>query len=426
MTFAPSRLAGIAVACIVTFAGLGVSESPAHVKLAPPGLPIPREFFGLHIHRAFSTTPWPPVSFGSWRLWDARVHWPQVETGRNQWQWDILDREVELAEKHHVDLLLPFGETPDWASSGPVQFLDKVSNGVLRREMVGDVANLDDWRTFVRTQALRYKGRIRYYEIWNEPNLPKERNVGDPKRMLVLAREAYLTLKDVDPSIKVVSPSPVNADGLEWLDHYLALGGGKYADIIGYHFYVRSHPESMLQLIVSAKQIMQKRGVGDKPLWNTESGWINSPLTDRIDPIRQAPGWAARAYVLNWAAGVERFYWYAWDDDGHDSIPFTEQDQATPTISAGAYNEVQKWLIGARMESCEKNSDGDWVSKLILESGRPAWIVWNEDHDHKFEVPKDWGIQTVTQLSGQHSAWGASQIEIGEKPILFEGRAPNH
>jgi hypothetical protein len=392
-------------------------SSPEPVKLNPPAKPVPPEFFGLHIHRAFGTTPWPPVPFGSWRLWDAKVHWPQVEIRRNEWQWEILDREVELAEKHHVDLLLPFGETPEWAVRSGDRF---------RTAIVGDVGDLEDWRTFVRTQAMRYKGRILYYEIWNEPNLPRNRDIGTPERMLTLAREAYITLKQVDPNIQVISPSPVNANGLDWLERYLQLGGGKYADIIGYHFYVRHRPESMLDLILPAKELMRKYGLGDKPLWNTESGWIRNPLTDRIDLVEQAPGWAARAYILNWAAGVQRFYWYAWDDDGHDSIPFTEEDQATATNSAHAYAEVQKWLIGSRMESCERQADENWVCKLTRESGRSAWILWNEARSSKFDVPKSWEVTTLTKLSGEQSAWNASKIDVGELPVLLEAQPAHH
>lgn len=390
-------------------------SSSGSVKLNPPPAPIPPEFFGLHIHRAFGTTPWPSVPFGSWRLWDAKVHWPQVEIRKNEWQWDILDREVELAEKHHVDLLLPFGETPEWA----------VRNR-FHTAIVGDVGDLEDWRTFVRTQAMRYKGRISYYEIWNEPNLPRNRDVGTPERMLTLAREAYIILKQVDPNIKVISPSPVNANGLEWLEHYLELGGGKYADIIGYHFYVRHRPESMLDLILPVKEIMRKYGVGDKPLWNTESGWIKNPLTDRIDLLEQAPGWAARAYILNWAAGVQRFYWYAWDDDGHDSIPFTEEDQATATNSAHAYAEVQRWLIGSRMESCERQAEENWVCRLTRESGHVAWILWNEIHSSKFDVPKSWGVTTLTKLSGEPSPWNGSKLDIGELPVMLEAQPVQH
>lgn len=403
----------------------GQSQSPVsstRLTLSPPSTPVPPEFFGLHIHRAFSTTPWPSVPFGSWRLWDAKVHWPQVELEKDRYDWRILDREVDLAEKHHVDLLMPFGFTPDWASGSGQPSIGRFHPGGHQRgRIVGDIADLEDWRNYIRTQALRYKGRILYYEIWNEPNLPENRVIGTPERMLTLAKEAYITLKQVDPNIKVVSPSPVNPEGVAWLDRYLELGGGQYSDIIGYHFYTRNRPESMLKVILPVKDVMRKHGVGDKPLWNTESGWIRNVLTDHIDPVQQAPGWAARAYILNWAAGVQRFYWYAWDDDGGDSIPFTEPDESTATISAHAFAQVQKWLIGSRIDSCASDENGTWVCKLTRESNTPFWILWNEDHALKFDTPKSWQIQTCTRLSGESSACPARPIDVGEIPVMLTG-----
>ncbi len=59
-----------------------------------------------------------------------------------------------------------------------------------------------------------------------------------------------------------------------WLDEYFAKGGWRYADIVGYHFYVpKSRPEAMLPLIQKVQAIMRKYGLEKIPLWNTETGW---------------------------------------------------------------------------------------------------------------------------------------------------------
>jgi len=89
------------------------------IDLQPPAGAIPATYFGLHIHRATTTTPWPVIPFGAWRLWDAGVSWSDLEPRNSNWDFRLLDQYVTLAQKHNVDLLLPLGFTPTWASARP-------------------------------------------------------------------------------------------------------------------------------------------------------------------------------------------------------------------------------------------------------------------------------------------------------------------
>src|ERR1700730_11831571 len=67
-------------------------------RLVPPSEVIPSSFFGLHIHHLTHGTPWPAVSFGSWRLWDAYLAWPNVEPQKGRWDFSQLDSYVSQAE----------------------------------------------------------------------------------------------------------------------------------------------------------------------------------------------------------------------------------------------------------------------------------------------------------------------------------------
>src|SRR5262249_52171796 len=71
--------------------------------------PVPAEFFGMHIHHAGDTTPWPKIPFSEWRLWDAYVAWPSLEPQKGRWRFETLDKYVTLAEQHNVGILLPLG-----------------------------------------------------------------------------------------------------------------------------------------------------------------------------------------------------------------------------------------------------------------------------------------------------------------------------
>jgi hypothetical protein len=388
---------------------LAAAESGGGLK--PPSSPVPPTFFGMHIHRAPVSTPWPPVPFKAWRLWDTHTTWAQLEPQKGRWEWRMLDRTVALAESHGVEVLYTMGRTPRWASARPAQM---GRNPNAEPGGMAEPKNLEDWRNYVRTVATRYKGRIKAYEIWNEPNLENFYS-GTPEAMVDLAREAYAVLKQVDPSVMVVSPSAVGPTGLPWLKEYLQRGGGKYADVIGYHFYVPGQePEAMLGFIDQVHEITRQYGLADKPLWNTEAGWLQ-PY--RIDP-QDGPGYMARAYILNWGDGVSRFYWYAWDNQGA-RVRMTEDDEATATPTARAYAELQKWLVGAHMDALTQDN-GAWICRLSR-GGATSWIVWNPDRNVDFDRPKD--VDTIRKLSGDRTGITGNRIEIGATPVLLEKAA---
>jgi len=399
-----------ALAGLVFIVSLGIviwAAAESNV-LQPPSEPVAPTLFGMHIHRAPVSTPWPSVPFKAWRLWDTHTTWAQLEPHKGDWDWRMLDRSVELAQSHGVEVLYTMGRTPSWASARPAE-LGRNPNAPPGG--VAEPRNLEDWRNYVRSVATRYKGRIKAYEVWNEPNLENFYS-GTPGAMVNLAREAYGTLKEVDPSIVVVSPSAVGPTGLTWLDEYLKLGGGKYADVIGYHFYVRGQePEAMLSFIDQVRELTRKYGVADKPLWNTEAGWLQPYRIDAQD----GPAYVARAYILNWADGVSRFYWYAWDNQGA-RVRMTEDDEATSTPSAKAYAELQKWMVGARMDSVRQDR-GTWICQLSRGSSN-SWIVWNPDGKAEIERPKE--ACTIRKLSGESIGISGNRIEIGPTPVLVD------
>jgi hypothetical protein len=410
MKLIASRLAVVALFLTSLTILIWGSVQSSDEVLKPPLVPVPATFFGMHIHRAAVSTPWPPVSFKAWRLWDTHTTWVQLEPRKGDWDWRMLDRTVNVAQAHGVELLYTMGRTPQWASARPQEMGE---NPNAQPGGMAEPKNLEDWRNYVRTVATRYKGRIKAYEVWNEPNLPNFYS-GTPQAMVDLAREAYTVLKQVDPEVIVVSPSAVGPTGLPWLEKYLELGGGKYADVIGYHFYVRGQePEAMLDFIRQVRDITSKYGVAEKPLWNTEAGWLQ-PY--RIDP-EDGPGYVARAYVLNWAGGVTRFYWYAWDNQGA-RVRMTESDETTVTSSAKAYAEIQQWLIGARMDSLQQK-DGIWISQLSRD-GANSWIVWTPDRNARFDVPKSFDVNEIRSLSGEIVKFPGGKIEIGPAPVLLE------
>lgn len=384
--------------------------------LTAPTATIPDAYFGLHIHHLDrpTPTPWPGVPVPEWRLWDADVTWPDLEPIKGQWQFGRLDRYLSLAQQHGTGVLLPLAGSPPWASARP-QVATNYTPG-----FSAEPANIDDWRTYVRTVASRYKGQIQAYEIWNEPNL-REFYSGTVDQLVTLTNEAAQIIHSVDPHAIVVSPSVTASYGIPWFTEFLKKRGAQNVDVIGYHFYVDPQtllPEDMVPVIQRVRQLMSENGLANKPLWNTETGWFRPAKLDS-DELRA--GFLARAFIVSWAAGVQRFYWYAWDNGAAAIVTYRETEHVI-TPAGHAYQVIQQWLVGAQMAGCTQSSDNVWTCQLNR-AGKKNWIVWSPQGRRKFDVPKEWKVANVTPLLQDREALQEPNIDIGPAPVLLEGRS---
>jgi len=344
-------------------------------------VPIPREYFGLHIHRADQGTAWPNVPFGSWRLWDSYVGWAQLEPRKGQWDFSRLDRYVAMAGLTKIDILFPLAMTPRWASARP----DEPS--AYQPGNVAEPAKLADWSNYVGTVGARYKGKIKHYEIWNEPS-DKTHYSGDLATLVKLTCEARRVLKEIDPTIKVVSPASAGGGRhIEFLDRFLAAGGAKCVDIVGHHFYVfKESPEAMIPLIRGVKKVMAANSVGHLPLWNTETGyWIENgdgtpdhPMVakggwKRLGLERESGDYLMRAFLIARAEGVDRFYWYSWDN--RYGLGMIEPSSGQPKPMVTDWRNLATKLIDATYLKCVETPDS-WSCTFIQKSGESARIGW--------------------------------------------------
>lgn len=398
------------------FALVFLVNSSLAVDLVSSTATIPATYFGLHIHHLDrpTPTPWPSVPVPEWRLWDADVNWPDLEPTKGQWRFERLDRYLAAAQQHGTSVLLPLAGSPPWASARP-QLASNYTPG-----FSAEPANIEEWRNYVRTVAVRYKGRIQAYEIWNEPNL-REFWSGTVDQLVALTMEAAQIIHSVDPQAIVVSPSVTGNYGIPWFEEFIRKGGGRYVDAIGYHFYVEPRtllPEDMIPVIQRVRKDMTDDGLGDKPLWNTETGWFPPA---KIESDEVAAGFLARAFIISWTAGVQRFYWYAWDNGAAAIVTYKEKEHVI-TPAGHAYEVIQHWLIGAQMTGCTQGIDGMWICQLNR-AGKKNWILWNPQGIRKFDVPLAWQVEGMTPLLQDRQTLKATNIDIGPVPVLLEGRS---
>jgi hypothetical protein len=165
-----------------------------------------------------------------------RVGWDTTEPNRDEYLWLAHDIAVNAAKKHGLKIMFAVVATPDWAREPGVD---------LSRH--GPPANNADFTDFLNKLITRYKGDVHAVEVWNEPNIDREWTSVkglSATNFTALLRDAYTTIKAIDPGIIVISgaPSPTGwddgigaFDDFRWTDMLIAAGALNYMDCFGAH-----------------------------------------------------------------------------------------------------------------------------------------------------------------------------------------------
>jgi hypothetical protein len=375
------------------------------------------QFIGMHT--LSPTRHWPDIPFGSIR--PAGTSWGALEPSKGQYDWHSLDSWVQESQRHHVQLDYVFVNVPRWASTRP----DEQCIG--KKFGCAAPPNMPDWEEFVTTLATRYKGKISSYELWNEPNASGFWT-GTPKQMADLAARAYAIIKSIDPDAIVASPAasstgwPLSHDA--WLDEYLTAGGGKYADVIAWHGYSGRNdrpalpPEDLTQQIQALRKVLERHGMSDKPIWNTEGGWgKDAQLPDADEEAAFLVKW----FLINFTNGVQRAYWYQWDNGDWGTL-WRENTGLTPAGQAA--RQVAGWLEGASSTGpcAVKGASKLWTCDLKKGSSLYR-VVWSADGELPYGDAA--GFASIAETGRESRPAAGGPISVGSRPMLLELK-PTH
>ncbi|VAW31710.1 hypothetical protein MNBD_CHLOROFLEXI01-5304 [hydrothermal vent metagenome] len=224
--------------------------------------------------------------------------------------WEKYDNIVDLAESYDIEIIARLSNPPAWSRK-------------LSVDVTGSVAppdNYDDFGDFAAAVAERYNGRIRYYQLWNEPNGNEEWGKNQPvspEQYTDLLCNAYRRIKAVDPSAVVlagaltptVAINDSNMNDLIFLERMYAAGAGECFDVMsaqGYGLWSGALDQRLRPTVMNyphnlyLRDVMVRRGDANKPIWISEMGWNVVPegmdaRFGRVTPEQQAR-FAVEAY----------------------------------------------------------------------------------------------------------------------------------
>ena len=234
---------------------------------------------------------------------------------------------------------------------------------------------------FVAATVKHANGRIKYWELWNEPmNYPvlvcrdqglfQHRAALAYKQAAIMFYDAYRYLHQNVPGVQVLSPSTDKPFGQAWMNAFFAAGGWNHTfDILAIHGYPDNAPEGIVPMISQYATLMAANHHYRGQIWDTETAWG----ADAND----GGAFLAKMFLLSWSSGVSRTIWYAYDNDG---VPLWKAGALTP--QGIAYKTLYSWMVGATLTSaCSKDAAGTYSCPLSRPNGYKAVIAWNSTNN---------------------------------------------
>jgi len=270
--------------------------------------------------------PWEDIEIHGKGDFEDRRHQPYRSA------WEKYDHIVDLAEKYGLELIVRLSNPPAWSRA------EGDAHGAF-----APPDNLADFGDFVEAVVSRYRGRIRYYQIWNEPNIYPEwgESPVSPQQYVELLKIGYTRAKAVDPDVVIICGALASTIELDYrnltefvfLQQMYDAGASPYFDILamqGYGLWSGPTDRRMQPRVINfsrpmfVRDIMVKNGDAHKPIWISEMNWCAVP--DEVSDKRfgqvtleQQARYAVLAYQRvqeEWPwVGVVNFWYFKRPDD---------------------------------------------------------------------------------------------------------------
>jgi hypothetical protein len=284
--------------------------------------------------------------------------WAYIEEQPGRYNWVHADLVVEHAARQGLTLIARLGYAPQWARPKDTSPL------YLEEERFADFGR------FAATFAARYRDKVSYVIIWNEPNLALEWGYQppDPQKYTAMLAAVYPLVKEANPEALVLAGAlaptlaPPGSDAgmsdLHFLQGMYDAGAADYFDILAIHAYgwhfspdEPADPEVInFRRTELLRAIMERNGDGHKQAMITEGGWNDHPRWTRAVRPSQRIAYTVRAFDITeeewpWlSAACLWVFRFPWDQKSYqDYYAFVRTDFEPKPV----YMEVQRYTKGS-------------------------------------------------------------------------------
>ncbi|NOX89838.1 MAG: glycoside hydrolase family 5 protein [Calditrichaeota bacterium] len=241
------------------------------------------------------------------------AYWSDIETQKGVFNFPpAIDFYVKEAKKRNIEVLLIL----DYNNK---LYADHSSSGV------ASDSNRAAFARYCQEVVRHFKPMgVKYYEIWNEPNIPVFWDPApDASLYAELLKTVYPAIKEIDSTAFVMACATSPAEGepspfINWLDfikQVINAGGGENMDGVSFHLYRFNSPETYLFQDIDH---LQKIVGSDKPLFLTEFGLPTSSVWPNISYQQQAQYFSRLLLLGRTVPQLKLISYYDLKDDGED------------------------------------------------------------------------------------------------------------
>ncbi len=233
--------------------------------------------------------------------------WGDIEPRQGEFDFRKYDDIVEVLIKNKIAILGLLNYSTPWAAACASWNCPPADNSFFARYAV--------------TVASRYKDKIKYWEIWNEPDSQTYwANQDGLKSYVALLKDVYAAMKKAVPDCKILNGGLAN--GLSSVNWLYENGAKDYFDILNIHIFDSPLNPGAIKRVSAypklAYKVMTRNGDGHKKIWVTEIGCPGVKngaevsawwLGENPDEEEQAE-WLKSVFAeLSREEAVERIFW---------------------------------------------------------------------------------------------------------------------
>jgi hypothetical protein len=252
------------------------------------------------------------------RVFRFGVGWDGIEEQEGRYDFRFWDEIIDTAQKRGITAIPYLCYTPAWAGAG--------ADDAWRRPP----RDLEAFGRFARAVAARYKGRVRSWELWNEPDL-EDYWRGSPDDYARMVTYAAAEVRRADPGALVVLGGMAKGKGPFAEALFQRLDVGRHFDAFNLHGYLETwsdEPAEHYPARIDAMAGLLPRAASGPDLWMAEMGYSDhvsaadepsASYTHAVYDYEHTPAYQAEAlikhHVLARAGGrLSLTAWYRIND----------------------------------------------------------------------------------------------------------------